>query len=262
MKRIADKLGAVALLIASNAFAEFPVPSGTYELENTHGYITFSYSHLGFSTPHVGFNSFDVTLDANSEDPTQSKVQVTIDAASIDSRVDEFDKHLNGADYFDTANHPEITFTSTGLVATGDNTFDVTGDLTVKGVTKPLTLAATVNKAANHPMRGVPTIGLSATGTISRSEMGLGALRARSWRRSHTVYHRGADQTLRGSLASLATERATPDSDQLVAVVVHINIDHADHATDSSHGRDGAKAGIDGGSQVVGAKIHSGYAMP
>ena len=169
------KFAAIVLLfVAFTARAEFAVPSGTYELENTHGYITFSYSHLGFSTPHVGFNAFDVSLDADSEDPTQSKVNVTIDAASIDSRVDEFDEHLNGPDYFDTSTHPKITFSSTKIVATGENTFDLTGDLTVKGVTKPVTLAATINKADKHPMRGVPTIGLSATGTLSRSEFGLG----------------------------------------------------------------------------------------
>ncbi len=166
---------AMFCLTGGTAFAAgFAVPSGAYELENTHGYITFSYDHLGFSTPHVGFNSFDVALNADSEDPSKSTVSVTIDASSIDSRVEEFDKHLIGSDYFDTANHPEITFASTGMVATGENTFDVTGDLTIKGVTKPVTLNATINKAANHPMRGVPTIGLSATGTLSRSEWGLG----------------------------------------------------------------------------------------
>lgn len=156
------------------AAATFAVPSGSYELENTHGYITFSYNHLGFSTPHVGFNNFAVSLEANSEDPAQSSVAVTIDAASIDSRVDEFDKHLNGKNFFDTANHPEITFKSTKMIATGETTFDVTGDLTIKGITKPVTLSATVNKAANHPMRKVPTIGLTAEGTLLRSEWGLG----------------------------------------------------------------------------------------
>lgn len=152
----------------------FNVPSGTYELENTHGYITFSYSHLGFSTPHVGFDRFDVSLQADSEIPTNSSVSVSIDAASINSRVAEFDKHLNGADYFDTETHPQITFKSTSFEATGDNTFNVTGDLTIKGVTKPVTLATTVNKTGNHPMRGVPTIGISASGTLSRTAWGLG----------------------------------------------------------------------------------------
>lgn len=158
----------------SIAASNFAVPSGTYELEDTHGYITISYNHLGFSTPHVGFNSFTVTLDANSEEPTKSSVRVAVDAASVDSRVDKFDEILNGSDFFDTENHPEITFVSTGMEATGINTFNVTGDLTIKGVTKPITLTATINKAADHPMRRVPTIGLSATSTLSRSAWGLG----------------------------------------------------------------------------------------
>ena len=167
---------AAALLSTSYAAsaADFPVPSGTYELENTHGYITFSYSHLGFSTPHVGFNEFDVTLNADSDNPEKSAVSVTINAASIDSRVEEFDKHLVGADYFDTANHPTITFESTSITAGEGNTFTVVGDLTIKGVTESVTLDATVNKAANHPMRRVPTIGLSASGKLLRSKWGLG----------------------------------------------------------------------------------------
>lgn len=99
---------------------------------------------------------------------------MVIDAASINSRVAKFDEHLNGDDFFDTANHPSISFDSTSVTKTGDNTFDVTGDLTIKGMTKPVTLAATINKAANHPMRKVPTIGISASTTLLRSDWGLG----------------------------------------------------------------------------------------
>ena len=180
LKSIALPITLICSLISSFSFPPsswanaFDVPSGEYELENTHGYITFSYSHLGFSTPHVGFDRFDVKLNANSEEPVASSVTVNIDAASINSRVTEFDKHLNGSDYFDTANYPSITFSSTRFEATGDNTFNVTGNLTIKDITKPITLATTVNKAANHPMRGVPTIGISAEGTLKRSEWGLG----------------------------------------------------------------------------------------
>lgn len=172
MRRITTALLALSLFATANA--EYSVPGGKYVLENTHGYITFSYSHLGFSTPHIGFDSFDVSLDTDPKNIESSQVSVTIDAASINSRVDEFDKHLNGSDFFDTANHGEISFTSTSVKTNDDGTLSVTGDLTIKDVTKPITLATTINKAANHPMRKVPTIGVSASGTLSRGEWGLG----------------------------------------------------------------------------------------
>lgn len=151
------------------------VPSGKYTLDSSHGYITFTYSHLGFSNPRVGFNSFDTELELDSSNPANSAVEVTIDASSIDSRVAEFNDHLNGSDFFNTAEYPTITFKSTKVEATGENTFDVTGDLTILGTTKPVTLATTINKAANHPMRDVPTVGLSASAKLMRSEWGLGA---------------------------------------------------------------------------------------
>jgi polyisoprenoid-binding protein YceI len=151
------------------------VPSSVYTLDSSHGYITFTYSHLGFSNPRVGFNSFDTRLELDSDNPENSTIGVTIDASSIDSRVAEFNKHLNSIDFFNTAEHPTITFESTKVEATGDGTFDVTGNLTILGTTKPVTLAATINKAANHPMLDVPTVGVSASARIKRSEWGLGA---------------------------------------------------------------------------------------
>jgi len=151
------------------------VPSGKYTLDSSHGYITFTYSHLGFSNPRVGFNRFDTELELDSSNPENSAVEVTIDASSIDSRVAEFNDHLNGSDFFNTAEYPTITFKSTKVEATGENTFDVTGNLTILGTTKPVTLATTINKAANHPMRNVPTVGLSASAKLMRSEWGLGA---------------------------------------------------------------------------------------
>ena len=162
------------LVFGTAQAADYAVPAGNYVLENTHGYITFTYSHLGFSTPHVGFDRFEVSLDANPEDVTKSQVNVTIDAASINSRVAEFDDHLNGPDYFDTEQFNEITFSSSAISINDDTTLKVTGDLTIKDVTKPVTLTTTINKAANHPMRRVPTIGISASGTLSRGEWGLG----------------------------------------------------------------------------------------
>ena len=151
------------------------VPSGEYALDSSHGYITFTYNHLGFSNPRVGFNSFDTKLELDSSNPENSRVEVTIDASSIDSRVAEFNEHLNSSDFFNTAEYPTITFRSTRVEATGENTFDVTGDLTILGTTKSVTLATTINGAGIHPMKEVPTVGVSASTKLMRSEWGLGA---------------------------------------------------------------------------------------
>jgi polyisoprenoid-binding protein YceI len=150
------------------------VPSGTYALDDAHGYITFTYTHLGFSNPRVGFNDFTTTLSLDNAAPENSTVDVTIDAASIDSRVPVFNEHLVGEDWFNTAEYPEITFRSTSIESTGDTSFAVNGELTIMGTTKPVTLNATINKAAEHPLRNVPAIGVSATTDILRSEWGLG----------------------------------------------------------------------------------------
>ena len=174
MTIVRSALAATLLGLALNASAGLSdVPSGEYGLDKSHGYITFTYSHMGYSTPHVGFNSFDVDLSLDNEDVANSTVNVTIDATSINSRVENFNGHLNGANFFDTANHPTITFVSTSVEAQGDDKYAVTGDLTIKGVTKPVTLDTTILKAADHPMRKTPTIGLTAEAKVSRSEWGL-----------------------------------------------------------------------------------------
>jgi polyisoprenoid-binding protein YceI len=175
MKNVIRSLTAVtALALSLGAHAELgDMPSGAYVLDKAHGYITFTYDHLGFSTPHVGFRSFDVSLDLDSANIENSKIDVLIDATSVDSRVDVFNGHLNGENFFDTENHPEITFTGTNIASTGDDTFDITGDLTIKGITKSVTLNATLQKADMHPMRKVASIGVTADGTLSRSDFGL-----------------------------------------------------------------------------------------
>lgn len=170
--------GAVAasiLTFSAAALAELSdVPSGKYTLDKTHGYITFSYSHLGFSNPHVGFDDFDVVLNLDSANPENSEVVVDIDATSVNSRVEVFNGHLNGENFFDTAKHPKITFKSTEITKIdGDDTFEVTGDLTIKGKSVPVTLVAEINKAANHPMRKVPTVGISGEAKVKRSDWGM-----------------------------------------------------------------------------------------
>ncbi|MCB1686920.1 MAG: polyisoprenoid-binding protein [Halioglobus sp.] len=150
------------------------IPSGKYTLDKTHGYITFSYSHLGFSTPQVGFNSFDVVLNLDTQNPQKSTLEVLIDAASIDSRVEEFDEHLTGEEFFNTAKYPDIRFESTDIKKTGESTFDIVGNMTIMGQTHPVTFAATINKAGKNPMKKVDALGVSAETKILRSQWGLG----------------------------------------------------------------------------------------
>ena len=155
------------------AAAGLGVPDGRYGLDKTHGYITFGYSHLGFSNPEVGFNDFDVDLTLDASSPEASSFSVNINAESVDSRVDKFDDHLKGADYFDVANHKAITFVSEKISMTSANTADITGLLTIKGQSHPVTLAAVLNKAGMHPLAGIPALGVSATASVSRSQWGL-----------------------------------------------------------------------------------------
>ena len=172
-------IGALALA-ASGAAApalaqDLDAPSGTYVADDGHRYITFSYSHLGFSNPSLRWRDWTGELDWNADDPARSSVSVTIDAASIDTGVDVFDGHLKGETFFDVETHPQITFVSTGVEKTGEATGVITGDLTIKGVTKPVALETTFNNAGYLERGNLHKIGFSATTTLKRSDFDLGA---------------------------------------------------------------------------------------
>ncbi|MEX6634255.1 YceI family protein [Hyphococcus lacteus] len=152
----------------------FDAKSGTYVSDATHRYITFSYLHQGLSRPMLRWRNWEGTLDWNAENPTESSINVTIDATSIDSGVDVFDGHLNGDKFFNTAENPEITFVSTAVESTGATTGKVTGDLTMMGITKPVTLDVTYNTSSFDERNSVYKIGFSGTTQINRSDFDLG----------------------------------------------------------------------------------------
>ncbi len=164
---------AAAAPMASAYAADEAAVSGTYQADPGHRYITFSYLHVGYSRPALRWNDWQATLEWDADDPSASSISVVIDATSIDSGVDEFDGHLNGDRFFDTANHPEITFVSTKLTKTGDNTGVMTGDLTIKGISKPVDLNVTLNRAAKDDFFKANKIGFSAVGTVKRSDYGM-----------------------------------------------------------------------------------------
>ena len=150
------------------------VPSGDYANDPTHSYVTFSYNHLGLSEPVLAFDEFTIDMTLDNEDVANSSIAVTIDPASVVAGSDIWKEHLTGADFFDVANHPEVTFQSTAVSAGGDGAYKVDGDLTIKGESRPVTLSVTVNAAMNHPMSGDPVVGITGSADVLRSDFGMG----------------------------------------------------------------------------------------
>lgn len=172
MRRLASTaLLAGSLLAAAPAFAE-PV---NYTVDKSHAAVTFTVTHFGFSTVHGRFDDFDGSLVLDQDKPANSQVSFTVKAASIDTQWAKRDEHLRTADFFDANKYPDITFKSTKVVPeAGDkNTAKVTGDLTLHGVTKPVTFEVKLNKLAQSPISQKETAGITAEATIKRSEFGM-----------------------------------------------------------------------------------------
>jgi len=166
MKRLA-LLTALALSAAAQA-----APS-TYNIDNSHTYPHFTYSHLGYSIQTHKFDktSGKVVMDF---DAKTGSVDVTIDATSVNTGLALFNEHIQGVDYFDTAKYPTITFKSNSVKFKGNNLASLTGDLTIKGVAKPVTLEITHFKCMPHPMLKAPACGADATAKVKRSDFNMG----------------------------------------------------------------------------------------
>jgi len=166
---------AAAAAPAASEAAAIQVASGTYKLDPTHTDVLVQWNHMGFSNPTAHFGNADGTLVYDAADVGKSSVEVTLPLSGLNSFTAKFDEHLRSADFFDAAKFPTATFKSTKVEAAGTNKLTVTGDLTVKGQTKPVVLDVTVNGAGEHPMMKVPSVGFDATTTIKRSDFGVGA---------------------------------------------------------------------------------------
>ncbi len=149
------------------------IAAGTYKSEDGHAYITFQYMHQGYSRPTIRWNDFEAAVTLDPSDPTASTLSVTIDAASVDSGVAKFDTHMKSGDMFEVEKFPTITFTSTSLNQATTATGQLVGDLTMKGITKPVELAVTLNKIGETRDKK-PMFGISAKTQIKRSDWDLG----------------------------------------------------------------------------------------
>ena len=145
-----------------------------YKIDPTHTATVFTWNHFGFSTPSANFSDIQGIINVDTAKPTASSVNVTIPLASLNTNVKALDEHLKTADFFDAEKYPNITFKSTKVQALSNNKYKITGDLTVKNVTKPVVLDATLNKKAVHPMTKAETVGFNATTSFNRSAFGVG----------------------------------------------------------------------------------------
>lgn len=186
MKPIIAALAAALLLGAATAPAAQSVPepvgappAGTYKLDRPHASLNFRVSHMGFSHWTARFTAFDATLTGDPANPAASSVTATIDAKSLQTNYPlsdfNFDEQLTGKEWLDAATYPKMTFRSTRVEVTGPKTAKVTGDFTLHGVTKPVTLDVTYNggygSEAYDP--GGSRIGFSAHGWLKRSDYGV-----------------------------------------------------------------------------------------
>jgi polyisoprenoid-binding protein YceI len=151
------------------------LPAGAYRLDPEHATLLVKIDHLGFSQLVGRFDRFDATLDFDADDPGASRLSAEIDPASIDFNLPKFEQDLRGSDWFDVSRFPQARFASREIEITGNNTGRVIGDLTLHGLTQPVTLDVTFNGGGDSLVTGRYTLGFAATGTLARSAFGLGA---------------------------------------------------------------------------------------
>lgn len=173
---------AVSLALAGMAVAQptssDPAPAGNYKLDPAHGRLIFQVNHLGFSHYTAFFKTFDAMLAFDPGAPEKMTLEATVDTGSVETLYPDpgfdFNAVIAGSDLLDAATYPQMTYKSTAIKLTGENTAQVTGDLTLHGVTKPVVLDVVFNGGyAGHPLDGGARIGFSAKGMLKRSDFGI-----------------------------------------------------------------------------------------
>ena len=168
MKR---SIAMAVLLASSTVFA-----AEKYDIDGSHSDVVFGWNHFGFSNPTARFDKIEGSVLLDKADLTKSSVSVTLPVSGLDSRIAKLDDELKGAEFLDAATYPTITFKSTKVEKAGENGLKITGDLTLHGVTKPVTLDARINKIGIFEIPGVmkaPAAGFDATTVIKRSDFGV-----------------------------------------------------------------------------------------
>lgn len=143
-----------------------------WSVDPTHSSVDFSIRHMMIAKVKGTFHTFEAQIEADPEDLTTADIQFSVDLSSIDTRNSDRDAHLRSADFFDVEQYPKMTFQSTRIVKTGEGQYDVTGNLTLHGVTRTETFSVTFEGAGKDPW-GNEKVGFSGQGSIKRSDYGL-----------------------------------------------------------------------------------------
>ncbi|WP_353182023.1 YceI family protein [Parapedobacter lycopersici] len=146
----------------------------TWKADPNHSKITFMITHSGISDILGLFQQFDATISAAQPNFSDAAFTLTINAASINTEVKKRDDHLRSADFFDVEKFPELTFSSTGIESAGENRYKLSGNLTIHGVTKPVTMDLWYRGTNENPNNNSQTAGFQLTGVIKRSDFGVG----------------------------------------------------------------------------------------
>lgn len=162
-----------SLLLAASVVAPALAAPETFVLDTTHSYPRFSYSHFGYSTQLSRFNKTTGKVVFDKSAKTGS-VDIVIDMKSVDTGYSTFDEHIQGEDFLDTAKYPTASFKSTKVNFNGDTPATVEGNLTIKGITKPVTLTVSSFQAMAHPMLKKDAIGANAYTIVKRSDFNAG----------------------------------------------------------------------------------------
>ena len=149
------------------------VTPGTYKVDTAHTQVTWTLNHMGFSMLSGQFGAQDGTLTIDPAKPSAAKLDVTFAIADLSVTSAKFAEHLKSKDFFDVPTYPTARFVSTAVVASG-NTAKITGNLTIKNITKPVTIDATFVGAGANPMSKKVNFGFRGTTTIKRSDFGVG----------------------------------------------------------------------------------------
>lgn len=164
---------ALASILAATVAAPVMAAPETFDIDGSHTFARFAYSHFGYSKQESRFNKTTGTIKLDRAAKSGS-VDVAIDAKSVDTGFEMFNGHIQGEDFFHTEKYPTITFKSTKLNFNGDKLASVDGNLTIKGVTKPVKLEVTSFHCMEHPMLKKEACGANASAVVKRSDFGAG----------------------------------------------------------------------------------------